>query len=269
MPGWMDLALVGLDTETTGLSVTEDRVFEISMVSFQGPTITERWEQLLDPLRPMNPEAAAKTGVSDADLKGKPAFASIAAEVEARMTDRVVVGYNLLGFDLPILEAELGRVGLKIPRCWPVDVLIFARELVKSGRHNLGEMARHFNVTMTTAHRASADAEACVQILHAMAPLLPPTLDDLLKLQAQWRDEQRMRKASWRQRPDEQNGGQDPLLRQEIAPGASLVDEQGRVTLGPGYLYGRETDPLRAFLGAFTAQGSVARAAPPRPDETP
>jgi DNA polymerase-3 subunit epsilon len=248
---WAELRLVGIDTETTGLSVTEDRVFEIGLVTFEGGAVVETWNQLLDPLRPLSPESSQKTGVTDADLKGKPAFATIAAEVAARLDGRVVVGYNLLSFDLPLVENELRRVGLALPRCWPVDVLIFARELVKTGRHNLSEMARHFEVAMDTAHRATADADACVRILMAMAPKLPPALDDLLRLQTQWLNEQRARKAVWRQRQDETNG--DALLRQEVAPGAGLVDERGRVSLGPGYLYGRETDPLRAFLSAYCA----------------
>ena len=37
--------------------------------------------------------------------------------------------------------------------------------------------------------------------------------------------------------------------------------------LGPAYLYGREVDPLRAFLSAYTSQ--TVRTAAPRPDEPP
>lgn len=253
MPRWMEVSLVGFDTETTGLSLTDDRIVEVGLVTFERGAEVDRYSQLIDPLRPMSAEAAAKTGVSDADLKGKPAFPSIAADLVARMTDRVIVGYNILGFDLPLLENELRRVGLPMPRCWPVDVLVFARELVKSGRHNLGEMARQYGIVMDTAHRATADAEACVRLLLAMAPDLPPELDDLVRLQGQWREEQRLRRAVWRQRAEEPAAGADSLLRQETAPTASLVDDQGRVVLGPGYVYGRETDPLRAFLLAYSA----------------
>lgn len=248
MASWLNMRLVGLDTETTGLLVTEDRIFEIGLVTFQDGQVVERWEQLLDPLKPLSEESVQKTGISDADLKGKPVFATIAAEVAGRLEGRVVVGYNLLSFDLPLLENELARVGLKMPQCWPVDVLIFARELVKTGRHNLGEMARHFDVPMETAHRAIADAEACVRILLAMAQRLPQDLEELVRLQAQWLNEQRARRVMWRQKQS------DSLLKS--VPGAELVDEQGRVTLGPGYIYGQETDPLRAFLAAYMASGN-------------
>jgi len=212
---------------------------------------------MLDPLRPLSAESSEKTGVSNADLAGKPAFATIAADVVARLADRVVVGYNILGFDLPLLEAELKRVGLTLPRCWPVDVLIFARELIRTGRHNLGEMVKHYGLTMDTAHRAAADADASVRLLLAMAKDLPADLDALTRLQAQWRESQRARKAVWRQRSDDTRGA-DVLLHQEVAPNASFVDDQGRISLGPTYVYGRETDPLRSFL--LTYCNATARA---------
>ena len=263
---WAEMTLVGFDTETTGLSVTEDRIFEVGMVSFEGGAVVDSYSRLIDPTRPLSQESVAKTGVSDADLHGKPAFQSIAAEVVARLEGRVVVGYNVLGYDLPLLENELKRVGLAMPNCWPVDVLVFARELVKGGRHNLGEMARQFGIAMETAHRATADAEASVKLLLAMGPQLPPELDALVRLQAQWREEQRARRAVWRQR-QEGTGQPEQLLRQETAPGASLVDDAGHVVLGPAYLYGREADPLRAFLATYTAQ--TGRPAAPRTDDLP
>ncbi|MBM4396286.1 MAG: 3'-5' exonuclease [Deltaproteobacteria bacterium] len=257
MPNWTELPLVGLDTETTGLSLTDDRVFEVALVTYQGGEQAEAWTHMLDPLKPLSAESSEKTGVTNADLAGKPAFASVAGEVVDRLADRVVVGYNILGFDLPLLENELKRVGLALPRCWPVDVLVFARELIRGGRHNLGEMVKHYGITMDTAHRAAADADASVRLLLAMARDLPSDLDALTRLQAQWRDSQRARKAVWRQKSDDRGGG-DALLHQEVAPSASFVDEQGRISLGPTYVYGRETDPLRSFL--LTYCNATARA---------
>jgi DNA polymerase III alpha subunit (gram-positive type) len=251
MGRWLEMALVGVDTETTGLSVTEDRVFEVALVTYEGGARTGTFCELIDPTRPLAEASLEKTGVRNEDLQGKPTFAHFAAEIVARMTDKVIVGYNLLGFDLPIIQSELRRVGLELPRCWPVDVLIFARGLVQGGRHNLSEMARKFDIAMETAHRADADADATVRLLLAMAPDLPPELDNLLHLQAQWREEQRARRAVWRGRRDEPQAP-EVILGQESASQNRFVDAEGRVLLGPGYLYGgREVDPLRAFLMAY------------------
>jgi len=254
---WIDRPLIGIDTETTGLSVTEDRVFEVALVTFSGGAIVDSFCELIDPQQALNDIVVSKTGVRTQELQGRPTFAQYAQDLVARMTDQVLVGYNLLDFDLPILQAELARVGLKLPRCWPIDGLVLARGLVQGGRHTLSDMAVKYGVEMETAHRATADAEATVKVLLAMAPGLPADLDELVKLQAHWRDEQRARRAMWRNRGDEPQGA--GLLGAEVAATARLVDDQGRVVLGPGYLYGRERDPLRAFISAYCNQAIDAK----------
>lgn len=252
MPRWLDCTLVGFDTETTGLSFQDDRIFEIGLVSFENGVAVDNWGPMVDPIKALSKESLEKTGVTDDDLKGKPVFASIGPEIVDRMAGKIVVGYNILGFDLPMLEAELRRNGLAMPEFAAVDALVFARGLVKSGRHTLSDMVRHFGITMETAHRATADAEATVKLLLAMAPQLPPDLDDLIRLQSQWREEQRSARALWRKK-DDAPPSPETFLRQETASSSLKVDAEGRVSLGPSYVYGRETDPLRAFLIAYTA----------------
>jgi DNA polymerase III epsilon subunit family exonuclease len=252
MPRWLDCTLVGFDTETTGLSFQDDRIFEVGLVTFEGGEQVESWCPMVDPVKALSRESLEKTGVTDEDLKGKPVFATIAPELVERMSGKVVVGYNILGFDLPMLEAELKRNGLAMPGFAALDVLVFARGLVKSGRHTLSDMVRQFGITMETAHRATADAEATVRLLLAMAPQLPADLDDLVRLQGQWREEQRSARAMWRKK-DDAPPSPESFLRQETASSSLKVDADGRVSLGPSYVYGRETDPLRAFLIAYTA----------------
>lgn len=251
MVKWKDQDLVGLDTETTGLSPVEDRIFEIGLVTYSRGVKVEEWSTLLNPGRPLSPDSVQKTGIRDEDLRDRPSFGDVVAEVLDRIRDRILVGYNLLSFDMPMMQAELGRLGLPMPRCSPVDVLVFARGLVKQGRHSLGDMMARYGLTMETAHRATADADAVVRLLLAIAPELPPDLEGLLELQSQWAEEYRTRRATWRQRP----GERAVLLQPEVSPASALRAADGRVRLGPGYLYGRETDPLKAFLSMFFSRG--------------
>jgi len=257
---WREMALVGLDTETTGLSIQEDRIFEIGLTTYEKGELTETWGELVDPGRELSPITVEKTGVTQAEVTGKPLLATVVGEVLKRIEGQVVVGYNLLGFDLPLLEVELGRLNLKMPECFPVDALVFTKGLVKKGRHRLVDMVKHYGITMENAHRATTDADATVRLLLAMAPDLPEELDDLLVLQAQWSEEDRQKKATWRKlRGQQPEAGQSTLLRQEFASTAHLVSDDGKPTLGPGYLYGRETDPIRAFIEAYLALTSKGR----------
>ena len=247
------MTLVGFDTETTGLSTVDDRIFEVGLTTFENGRQVENWGQLIDPVKELSKIAIEKTGVQPSDLEGKPPFSSVVDDVLKRLEGRVVVGYHLLGFDLPLLEAELARIGRKMPECWPVDALVFTRGLVKKGPHKLSDMIQHYGLTMETAHRATADADATVRLLLAMAPELPPDLDGLLVLQTQWQEEFRAKRATWRKKPGQPEGRQDSLLRQEYAQSSNLVTEDGKVTLGPGYLYGTEIDPIRAFVEAYVS----------------
>jgi DNA polymerase III epsilon subunit family exonuclease len=247
---WNEKVLIGLDTETTGLSFEEDRIFEIGLVSVLDGRKVEEWSRLLNPGRPLSAESVEKTGVRDEELASCPSFQEVAQEFLDRIRGQILVGYNLLNFDWPMILAELKRLGLEPPSCWRVDALVLARGLVPQGRHSLKDMVAHFGLTMETAHRATADADAVARLLLAMAPSLPPDLDALLELQAQWAEEFRARKAVWREKRDDRSA----LLQAEAAPGTTSTDARGRVRLGPGYLYGREPDPLRAFLAQYTAR---------------
>lgn len=240
---WRDAVLVGLDTETTGLDVRKDRVFEIGLVTYENGKVVETWGELMDPTVELDDKVVETTGVTTAEVAGKPVFVEFVEGIESRIRDRIVVGYNIAGFDMPILTSEFDRLSRPMPKCHVVDVLIFARQLVKTGRHRLGDMAARFGVEMDTAHRATADADATVRLLLAMADSLPQDLDALLHLQTQWDAQQRTKRASWRDKGEA--GG---LI--EGGP-AAVVFQEDNLSLGPGYLYGEELDPLKAFIEQF------------------
>ncbi len=63
-----------LDTETTGLDATDDRLIEIGAVYVTSGDKDKRpkFEQLIDPQRPLTEFIAHLTGISDDMLRGKP-----------------------------------------------------------------------------------------------------------------------------------------------------------------------------------------------------
>ncbi len=234
---------MGLDTETTGLDVKNDRIFEIGLVTFENGQRIETWGELIDPTVELDEKVVETTGVTTADVAGKPLFAEVVGGIESRIRDRVVVGYNILGFDMPILGSEFDRLSRPVPPCQVIDALIFARQLVKAGRHRLGDMAAKFGVEMDTAHRATADADATVRLMLAMADQLPEDIDSLMRLQAQWDAQQRARRrAMWRK------GDAGGLIEGGSVP-VTVAEES--LALGPGYLYGDEKDPLKAYIEQY------------------
>ena len=251
MGQWQKQRIAVVDVETTGFSPVEDRVIEVGIVLFENGEVVERYGQLVQPGKAI-PEAVVKlTGITDDQVKDAPVFKDIAREVESRLKDAIIVGYNL-EFDKGFVSAELERVGLDWPDNQPeLDPLIFARQLHKGrGGNKLGQVAERLGISLENAHRAVDDAEATGHVLFALAEGLPPELEALLVVQEQWRMLQAQERAMRRR----MRGAS--VLGEEVGSASELETVDGLPALGPAYLYGDETDPLRAMYRTLPDVGS-------------
>lgn len=234
---WRDLPLAVLDVETTGLEPEDHRVTEVGIIHFERGEIADEYGQLVNPQRPIPAESTEITGISDEDVEDKPTFDEIAGEVRERLTDVGIVAYNL-SFDRSFLKMELERAGHDWPEEAPtLDPLIFARQFFKDQRRkDLGTVCDLLDIPLEEAHRATNDARVTGRVLYAFADRLPEQLDELLMLQAQWEKLQAQQMADWRSRDDE-----DEMETLSDAFASQTVG------LGPAYIYGDETDPLKAL----------------------
>jgi DNA polymerase III epsilon subunit family exonuclease len=158
-----------LDTETTGLDPGLGHVLvEVACVLLDGGEIGETWSTLVDPGRPIPPDASAVHGITDPMVRGAPGPAVVAAELESRCADRTLVFHNS-AFDLPFLAA-LRRSGGGPPR-FPaiVDTLGLARGLGDPGSNSLGALAVRFGLPAEAAHRALGDALTTARLLQVLA----------------------------------------------------------------------------------------------------
>lgn len=157
-----------LDTETTGLNpLGGDRVVEIGAVELMNHVSTGRiFHVYINPQRPMNPEAEAVHGLSDAFLADKPVFAAINADFEAFVGDARLVIHNA-PFDMGFLNAERGRLGKP---AWPMsralDTVAIARRRFPGAQANLDALCRRFGVDNSgrEKHGALLDAELLAEV---------------------------------------------------------------------------------------------------------
>ena len=233
---WIDLPLAVIDVETTGLDASTDRIIEIGIIRFEAGEVIETYGQLIDPGCDLPQEVTKITGIEQEDLKGKPSFADVAQEIWERLQGVGIVAYNL-SFDRGFVAAELDRVGMEWPEDAPtMDPLIFARQFFKtSPRKNLGAIAAEMGIPLEEAHRATHDATVAGHVLYAFEERLPERLEDMIVLQAQWEAEQVRAMSRWR--------GNFTL--------GSSSGTQRPIGLGPAYIYGDETDPLRALYSSI------------------
>jgi DNA polymerase-3 subunit epsilon len=175
---WMDLPIAFLDTETTGTDPRMDRIIEVGIVMGQGGEIGARHSWLINPGVPIPKESTEIHGISDPDVKDKPAFEQVAAEVSDALRGALPAAYNA-SFDRRFLFAEMERAGYQETNPPPatrrkvvwLDPLVFARELYKGQGESraLGAVAERLGVSLDNAHRATDDAEAALRVLYKMA----------------------------------------------------------------------------------------------------
>jgi DNA polymerase-3 subunit epsilon len=157
-----------LDTETTGLDpLNGDRIVEIGCVELINHVPTGRtYQQYLDPERPMNPEAAAVSGLTDDFLRGKPKFAEVADAFLAFVGDAAVVAHNA-AFDLGFVNAELARIGRPpFPAERSIDTVAIARRKFPGAQASLDALCRRFNIDLSerVTHGALLDAQLLARV---------------------------------------------------------------------------------------------------------
>ena len=143
----LDRPLAVFDIEATGLSPRADRIVELSVIRIEpnGRESTCTW--LLNPCVPIPLEATAIHGITDEDVRDCPTFLDVVDEIDAFLADCDLAGYNLIHFDIPILEEEFLRCGrdLRTPsrallppvprRRWPRHPCLSTRSPSRWRRH--------------------------------------------------------------------------------------------------------------------------------------
>lgn len=161
----LERPLVVFDTETTGTNSRSDRIVEIACVKIHPDGRREDFERRLNPGIPIPAGSTAIHGITDADVAGAPRFRDIAAELAAYLEGCDLAGYNIAGFDLPVLRAEFLRVGVPFEvtdrRLVDAQRIFFARE----PRHLAAAARFYCQSDHDGAHGARADAEMTLRVL--------------------------------------------------------------------------------------------------------
>jgi len=158
-----------IDTETTGMSPSSGaQLVEVARVVIDGGEIAETWSSLLNPGRPIPPDATRVHGITDAMVAGAPEPAAVAAALRPACGALPLVFHNA-PFDLPFLVV-LMRATSQPPFWNPViDTLGLARGLFGPGSNSLGALATRLSLPAEAAHRALGDALTTARLFLALA----------------------------------------------------------------------------------------------------
>jgi len=140
---------VVLDTETTGLSSQDDRIFEIACIEIwdiPGDFVYgEEFHYYLNPQQRLSAESIQITGMSDDFLCNKPLFKDIADELLSFFQDSVIVAHNV-NFDIDMINAEMQRCGKPKITNPTLDTLAIARAVNPTGNNSLDSWRTKFKL---------------------------------------------------------------------------------------------------------------------------
>ncbi|HRW66900.1 MAG TPA: 3'-5' exonuclease, partial [Candidatus Competibacter sp.] len=91
-----ELTVVVLDTETTGLDVSRDRIVQIGAVRVVRGHVqpNETFLTLVNSGMPIPPAATAVHGIDDAAVQAAPSFETVKPNLDAFLGDAVIVGQS-------------------------------------------------------------------------------------------------------------------------------------------------------------------------------
>tara|TARA_B100001123_G_scaffold117683_1_gene136908 strand:+ start:22 stop:699 length:678 start_codon:yes stop_codon:yes gene_type:complete len=169
-----------LDTETTGLSTTENhRIVEIGCIELDNQIPTNKiFHKYINPQRSVSEDALKIHGYSDKFLSEKKTFSEISEDFLNFIKDKKLVIHNA-SFDLSFLNYELKLINKKsLDKKNVIDTLELARSKYPGSQNSLDALCKRFNIdnSKREKHSAIVDChllkEVYVNLLDQKAPKL-------------------------------------------------------------------------------------------------
>ena len=162
----LDRPLVFIDVEGTGTDAQADRILELSLLELDCEGVRTRTTFRFNPGRTIPAAATAIHGITDADVAHlKPIDAAAGMMVLREIEGRDIAGYNLRRYDLPILDEELRRVGMKLDLRGVAVVDCYGIFAKKESRTLSDAVRKYCGREHDGAHGADADNLATLDVL--------------------------------------------------------------------------------------------------------
>ena len=123
----LELPIVSLDLETTGLDVRNERIVQIAVVvvNVRDNDMTTAFDSLIAPGIPIPINSTGIHGISDSDVADAPCFIDINEDLHDAIGNSVIIGHHI-GFDLAVLHHESVRAGLSWQAPPSLDLALLA-----------------------------------------------------------------------------------------------------------------------------------------------
>src|SRR6476661_2774049 len=154
-----------VDIETTGGYAAANGIIEISIKIFDGEQVTEEFETLVNPLKPIPRYIQAFTGITNEMVADAPYFSDVAEKVYTFLQGNIFVAHNV-NFDYSFIKAHLEACGYSFQAKKLCTVRLSRQIFPGFPSYSLGNLCQSLEIELKDRHRAAGDAAATVILLH-------------------------------------------------------------------------------------------------------
>lgn len=167
----LESTYVVFDFETTGFNAGgEDSIIEVGAVKLKNGEIIDRFDELINPGKPLSAKITEVTNITDQMLVGKAKEEEVIRRFIDWFQDYPMVAHNAK-FDVSFLEMAYKKYHLGVFKNPVIDTLELSRTLDNTySRHSLSAIVKRYDVPWDEEahHRADYDAEGTALVFHKM-----------------------------------------------------------------------------------------------------
>jgi DNA polymerase-3 subunit epsilon len=163
-----------LDTETTGLEPSAgDEIISIGAVRIANGILRpgEKFEQLVDPRRPLKEASAKIHGIQAEMLRGQPTIDKVLPDLHRFCDGTVLVAHNA-AFDMRFLELKQKSTGVHFTQPVLDTELLSVVLYGNAPSHQIEAVAARLGAQVIGRHTAIGDALTTAELFLRMIPLL-------------------------------------------------------------------------------------------------
>ena len=155
------------DLETTGISITNDRIVEMAVIKLYPNEKTEKKVWLINPQIPIPKEVSAIHGITDQMVSEAPSFKQLSKSIYNFIKGCDLAGYNSDRFDIPLLMEELLRseINFDTKNLKTIDVQTIFHKMEQ--RNLSAALEFYCDKKIEKAHSAAVDTQATYDVLMA------------------------------------------------------------------------------------------------------
>jgi DNA polymerase III subunit epsilon len=152
-----------VDIETTGTYAAANGITEISIHVFDGKSVVEKFETLVNPGQPIPDYIQAMTGITNDMVADAPDFSEIAEKIYTILHDKIFIAHNV-NFDYSFILGHLRAYGFDLNSKKLCTVRLSRKIFPGFPSYSLGKLCHSLGIKINRHHRAGGDTEATVKI---------------------------------------------------------------------------------------------------------